>query len=127
MDDDSNMAAILTENGVLTLYQDGTGWVLGFNPSLQVINLMNVSKPSDGGDRYRLILSDGHHFCLGFFQPHLNELASRIGTNNIIRIDEYNVNFIKGHLVCVIISCDIIDSNITETIGSPVNVYERYI
>ena len=88
---------------------------------------MNVTKPSDGTDRYRLILSDGHQFCQGYFVPDLNELASRIGTNNIIRIDEYFVNSIKGHLVCVIISCDIIDSNITETIGSPVNVDERYI
>ena len=78
------MAETLTENAVQTLTQDGTGWVPGFKPSLQVINLKNVSKPSDGTDRYRLILSDGHHFCQGCFLAELNELASSIGTNNII-------------------------------------------
>ena len=144
MDDDSNMAAILTENGVRTLTQPG--YLPDFKPLLQIIDLKNISKPSDGtaaishsssvavvtppqpssSDRYRLILSDGHHFCQGCFLAQLNDLARTIGTNNIIRINEYFVSSIKGHLICGIISCDIIDSNMTELIGSPVNIDERY-
>ena len=120
------MEATLTENAVQILTQNGGGSVHGFHPSLQVINMKNVKKKCDDTDRYRVILSDGHHFCQGCFVSNLNELANRIVTNNIIRINEYCINSIKGHLVCGIFSCDIIDSNMTETIGSPVNVDECY-
>ena len=120
------MEATLTEKGVQILTQNGTGSLNFFQPSLQVINMLNVKKKCDDTDRYRVILSDGHHFCQGFLAVTLNELANRIITNNIIRINEYCINSIKGHLVCGIFSCDIIDSNMTETIGSPVNVDECY-
>ena len=122
------MAATLTKNGVRTLTQDGPLWLPGFEPLLQVINMKNVSKPSDDNAHYRLILSDGHQFVLqGYVVRDLNELANRIRTNNIIRIDEYIVQSVKETLVCCILNCVIIDSVITEKIGSPVNVDERYI
>ena len=120
------MEATLTENAVQILTQNGGGSVHGFHPTLQVINMKNVKKKCDDTDRYRVILSDGHHFCQGCFLSNLNELANMIVTNNIIRINDYCIHSIKGHLVCAIFSCDIIDSNMTETIGSPVNVDECY-
>ena len=139
------MAAILTENGVRTLTQPG--YLPDFKPLLQIIDMKNLSKPSGGtaaishrslgaavvtppppssSDRWRFILSDGHHFCQACPSTKLNDLARTIGRNNIIRINEYFVHSIKDQVVCGIISCDIIDSNMTELIGSPVNIDERY-
>ena len=139
------MAAILTENGVRTLTQPG--YLPDFKPLVQIIDLKNLSKPSDGtaaishrslgaavvtppppssSDRWRFILSDGHHFCQACPSTKLNDLARTIGRNNIIRINEYFVIPHNDHLICGIISCDIIDSNMTELIGSPVNIDERY-
>ena len=97
------MAAILTENGVRTLTQPG--YLPDFKPILQIIDLKNISKPSDGtaaishrslgaavvtppppssSDRWRFILSDGHHFCQACPSTKLNDLARTIGRNNII-------------------------------------------
>ena len=103
---------------------DGTAAISHRSSGVAVVT---PPRPSSS-DRYRLILSDGHHFCQACPSAELNDLGlgRTIGRNNIIRINEYFVSSIKGHLVCVIISCDIIDSNMTELIGSPVNIDERY-
>ena len=93
-----------------------------FKPIIQLVNVKNVKKKSDGSDRYRLILSDGQCFVQGMVAIQLNELIARIRVNNIIRVNEYMVNNVKGTTICVVISMDIVDANITETIGSPVDV-----
>lgn len=118
------MAATLTENAVRTLTQSKDSRSMpAFKPIIQLINVKNVKKESDGSDRYRLILSDGQCFVQGMVATQLNELiANGIRENNIIRVNEYMVNNVKGKKICVVLSMDIVDANITEKIGSPVDV-----
>ena len=117
----------LTENAIRTLAKSkDSRSIPAFKPILQLINVRNVKKESDGSDRYRLILSDGQCFIQGMVTTQLNELIAMIANgvrqNAIIRVNEYLVNNVKGKKICVVLSMDIVDANITETIGSPVDV-----
>ena len=114
----------LTKNAIRTLTQSkDSRFMPAFKPIIQLINVKNLKKESDGSDRYRLILSDGQCFVQGMVATQLNKLiANGIRENNIIRVNEYMVNYIKGKSICVVLCMDIVDANITETIGSPVDV-----
>ena len=108
----------VTNNAIRTLTQSTDGEsISGFKPLVQIIELENIKKRCD----YSVIISDGQYYVQGILYPNLNEIDDGITVNNIIRINDYRMDTEDGMPVCIILSFHIIDTNIMETIGSPVN------
>ena len=103
----------VTNNAIRTLTQSTDGEsISGFKPLVQIIELKNNKKRCD----MNVIISDGQYYIQAIV------LDDRITENNIIRIDDYWMDTEDGMPICNILSYHIIDTNIMETIGSPVNI-----
>ena len=103
----------VTNNAIRTLTQSTDGEsISGFKPLVQIIELKNNKKRCD----MNVIISDGQYYIQAIV------LDDGITENNIIRIDDYWMDTEDGMPICNILSYHIIDTNIMETIGSPVNI-----
>ena len=69
-----------------------------------------------------VIISDGQYYIQGMVYPNLNDIDDGIIVNDIIRIKDYRMESQDGMPICNILSYQIFDTNIKETIGSPVNI-----
>ena len=96
-----------------------------FKPICQIINIKNVgNKNGDGGqDRYRIIISDGTHYVQGMMATQLNAImGENLQNYNIIRINEYMNNNVKGKRIIILLKLDIVDKTHNEKIGSPIDI-----
>ena len=109
----------VTNNAIRTLTQSTDGEsISGFKPLVQIIELKNIKKRCD----WSVIISDGQYYVQGIVYPNSNGLDDEIRVNNIIQINNYRKDTENGMPICIILSYHIIDTNIMETIGSPVNI-----
>ena len=111
----------VTNNAIRTLILSSVGEsISGFQPLVQIIELKNNKERCD----MIVIISDGQYCIQGMVYPNLkNEIDDGITVNNIIQINDYKMDRMDtedGMPICNILSYHIIDTNITETIGSPV-------
>ena len=110
----------VTNNAIRTLILSSVGEsISGFQPLVQIIELKNNKERCD----MIVIISDGQYCIQGMVYPHLNGIDDGITVNNIIQINDYRMDRMDtedGMPICNILSYHIIDTNITETIGSPV-------
>jgi len=116
------MSSQLTPHAVRDIVAT-TSQQAGFEPICQIINIKNVN---NGGqtDRYRIILSDGECYVQGMVATQLNHFLSnnQLRTNNIVRIQNYMINDVKGKKVIILLGFEILDADLTTKIGTPVDV-----
>lgn len=97
-----------------------------FNPICQIINIKNVTNNSANAgspNRYRIIVSDGECYIQGMLATQLNHMIenNQLGTNNIVRINQFITNIVKGKTLIVVLGIEILDAG-SDKIGSPVDV-----
>ncbi len=98
-----------------------------FAPICQIINIKNVTnKSSNTGQpsRYRIIVSDGECYIQGMLATQLNPMIenNQLKTHNIVRINQFIINGVKGKTLMVVLGLQVLDSGMGEKIGSPVDV-----
>lgn len=97
-----------------------------FQPICQIINIKNVTNNSANAgspNRYRIIVSDGECYIQGMLATQLNHMIenNQLGTNNIVRINQFITNIVKGKTLIVVLGIEILDAG-SDKIGSPVDV-----
>jgi len=116
------MAPQLTNNAVRDMIAT-TQQEAGYQPVCQIINIKNVN---NGGqtDRYRIIISDGDTYVQGMVATQLNHLLANneLQTHNVIRIEKFMINDVKGKKVVILLEFQILDNSITGKIGNPSDV-----
>ena len=109
----------VTNNAIRILTQSTVGEsISGFQPLVQIIELKNNKERCD----VIVFISDGQYYIPGMVYPNLKEIDDGIIVNDIIQINDYRMDSQDGMPICNILSYHIFDTNITETIGSPVNI-----
>lgn len=95
-------------------------------PILQILKLkkMDLLQNQFVSDRFKMLLSDGLNFIHAVLSPKLNPLVYRkqLDSQSIIKLVEYDVHFIKGKKLVVILHLEEIVSQFPITLGSPVAV-----
>ncbi|RLN66744.1 hypothetical protein BBJ29_000068 [Phytophthora kernoviae] len=112
----------LTPNAVSMLYNKQSPE--GFEPWLQIIDTKKIKPASGaGGDRYRIVLSDGTSYISGMLAT---QLASMMETESlkveyVVQLKDYLVNEVQGRRILIVLNIgDIVP--VFERIGSPQNI-----
>ena len=116
----------LTQNAVREIVAAGKQQP-NFQPICQIINIKNVTNksPQNGQpDRYRVIISDGDCYVQGMLATQLNHLIKddALQTYHTVRIKQFMVNGVKGKFLMVILGLDILDTSVSQKLGTPVDV-----
>lgn len=112
----------LTANAVAMLYNKQTPD--GFEPWLQVIDTKKI-KPATGagGDRYRVVLSDGTSYISGMLATQLAPLmeSESLKVNYVVQLKDFIGNEVQGRRILIVLSIgEIVPA--FERIGSPQSI-----
>jgi hypothetical protein len=80
---------LLTSNAVSKLMEPTSDSVINIRLTCQVLNIKQLSMET-GPDRYKLILSDGSHFVDAVLAYKANWIATKLDSNDIVEIVQYN-------------------------------------
>ena len=111
----------LTNGAVLALVNE-TQEAAVFHPTMQILDIKKIggSANGTGGDRYRVIISDGRHFAQSMVTTQLNELieTDRLKKFAIVKLTEYICNNVQNRKIVIILGMEILRST-AEKIGEP--------
>ncbi|KAJ0409767.1 hypothetical protein ATCC90586_001080 [Pythium insidiosum] len=112
----------LTPNAVAMLYNKQSPD--GFEPWLQVIDTRKIKPASGaGGDRYRVVLSDGTSYISGMLATQLASLmeSEELKVNYVVQLKDYLGNEVQGRRILIVLSIgEIVPA--FERIGSPQSI-----
>ncbi|CAH0477764.1 unnamed protein product [Peronospora belbahrii] len=112
----------LTPNAVSMLYNNQTPD--GFEPWLQIIDTKKIKPASGaGGDRYRIVLSDGTSYISGMLATQLAPMMENesLKTNYVLQLKDFLRNEVQGRRILIVLSIgDIVPA--FDRIGSPINI-----
>ncbi|KAG7390324.1 60S acidic ribosomal protein P1 [Phytophthora pseudosyringae] len=112
----------LTPNAVSRLYSKQAPD--GFEPWLQIIDTKKIKPASGaGGDRYRIVLSDGTSYISGMLATQLAPMMENesLKTNYVLQLKDYLGNEVQGRRILIVLSIgDIVPA--FDRIGSPQNI-----
>ncbi|EJK76691.1 hypothetical protein THAOC_01533, partial [Thalassiosira oceanica] len=114
----------LTHSSIQRIYgMSGSSDDQSFVPTVQLLSCKRIANKSGGGDeRYKVILSDGTHFCSGMCATQLNHLvhAGVLAQDAVIRVTEFIVNVMgSGQRICIVLGAESAGPNPGCRIGSP--------
>mmetsp|Transcript_20556 Transcript_20556/g.41748 ORF Transcript_20556/g.41748 Transcript_20556/m.41748 type:complete len:654 (-) Transcript_20556:124-2085(-) len=116
----------LTPNSIQTLFHmSGSNDNPSFNPIVQVLHCKKIDKAGGSDERYKLVLSDGQHFCNGMAATQLNHLihSGIIAPNAILCIREFIINTMgSGLKICILLNVETASANPGNRIGAPVDI-----
>lgn len=98
-----------------------------FHPICQIINIKNVAHNQGNSgipNRFRIIISDGECYIQGMLATQLNSMVenNQLGANNIVRVNQFITNEVKGKILIVVLGMEVLDSGNGQKIGNPVDV-----
>ncbi|TYZ63719.1 hypothetical protein PybrP1_003688 [[Pythium] brassicae (nom. inval.)] len=112
----------LTNNAVAMLYNKQMPD--GFEPWLQIIDTKKIKPASGtGGDRYRIVLSDGTSYISGMLATQLAPLmeSDSLKVNYVVQLKDYIGNDVQGRRILIVLSIgEIVPA--FERIGAPQNI-----
>mmetsp|Transcript_2349 Transcript_2349/g.3412 ORF Transcript_2349/g.3412 Transcript_2349/m.3412 type:complete len:645 (+) Transcript_2349:183-2117(+) len=115
----------LTHGAISAMVRSGEGHhaTPDFQPTVQIINIKSVGNKNTGSDRYRLILSDGEHYCNGMLTTQLNGLihSGEITQDCLVRVDEYMINKIQNRMLTIVMKMEVLQPH-EGRIGEPNDV-----
>ncbi|RHY09501.1 hypothetical protein DYB25_000215 [Aphanomyces astaci] len=112
----------LTPNAVPTLHNRQNPD--GFEPWVQVIDLKKiVSASGKGGDRYRLVLSDGQYYMSGMLSTQLSSTLEdgSLAVNYFIRLKDYVGNTVQNRKILIVLGIADIQPGY-ERVGAPESI-----
>ena len=95
---------MLTKNGIAAIFGDHKNHPSYNAPTVQIVNTKKITgAPATAGgssnnaavpERYRLILSDGEHYCQGMLATQMNQLmqSGEITKNSIVKLNKFVFN-----------------------------------
>mmetsp|Transcript_21610 Transcript_21610/g.30270 ORF Transcript_21610/g.30270 Transcript_21610/m.30270 type:complete len:661 (-) Transcript_21610:282-2264(-) len=100
-----------------------------FMPVVQVLKVIKVEVPANSPDRYRAILSDGKQYLQGMLATQHNHMVTSGQMNDlcVIRLKEFMSNIINDKIVLIVFGFDVLNSNVYQKIGNPVEAGKRVI
>ncbi|CAI5745512.1 unnamed protein product [Peronospora destructor] len=112
----------LTPNAVSMIFNNQTPD--GFEPWLQIIDTKKIKPASGaGGDRYRIVLSDGTSYISGMLATQLAPMMENesLKTNYVLQLKDFLRNEVQGRRILIVLSIgDIVPA--FDRIGSPMNI-----
>uniref|UniRef100_K3WKB5 Replication protein A subunit n=1 Tax=Globisporangium ultimum (strain ATCC 200006 / CBS 805.95 / DAOM BR144) TaxID=431595 RepID=K3WKB5_GLOUD len=112
----------LTSNAVAMLYNKQAPD--GFEPWLQIIDIKKIKPASGtGGDRYRIVLSDGVSYISGMLATQLAPLMERdsLQVNYVVQLKDYVGNDVQGRRILIVLGIGEVVPGY-ERIGSPQSI-----
>mmetsp|Transcript_8824 Transcript_8824/g.14658 ORF Transcript_8824/g.14658 Transcript_8824/m.14658 type:complete len:654 (-) Transcript_8824:158-2119(-) len=109
----------LTQGAVATMIQGSTP---GYNPIVQIINVKSVGPK---GERFRMILSDGDHYCNGMLATQQNNLvhSGQIRENVLVKVMDYMNNTVQNRMVVIVLDLQVVPGHDQmDRIGNPANI-----
>ncbi|KAF5619883.1 replication factor A1 [Fusarium tjaetaba] len=91
-------------------------------PVLQCLQVKQMAPSAQGGDRFRLVMSDGQHYVQTMLATQANHVVhdNKLVRGCIARIKQYTPNNLKGKNILVILDIEVIESlGVQEKIGEP--------
>ena len=103
--------ASLTNGAVLSLVNE-TQEASTFHPVMQILDIKKIGASGTGGDRYRVIISDGKHFAQSMVTTHLNELieTNQLQKHAVVKLTEYICNNVQNRKIVIILGMEILRS-----------------
>ncbi|KAH6986021.1 hypothetical protein BKA56DRAFT_516451 [Ilyonectria sp. MPI-CAGE-AT-0026] len=94
-------------------------------PVMQCLQVKQMAPSAQGGDRYRLVMSDGGHYVQTMLATQANRHVhdGKLVRGCFVRVKQYTPNNLKGKNILVILDLEVIESlGIQEKVGEPVAV-----
>ncbi|KAI8725264.1 Replication protein A subunit [Fusarium sp. LHS14.1] len=94
-------------------------------PVLQCLQVKQMAPSAQGGERYRLVMSDGQHYVQTMLATQANHVVrdNQLVRGCFARIKQYTPNNLKGKNILVILDLEVVESlGIQDKIGEPVAV-----
>jgi len=94
-----------------------------FTPIVQILKVLPLTGTGNQQQRFRCILSDGSHFIQGMFASQNNHLVinNSIKDLTLIRVRDCMCNIVQNKRLLIILSLDIIQCDVPNKIGNPVD------
>ncbi|OQR94443.1 replication protein A 70 kDa DNA-binding subunit [Achlya hypogyna] len=96
----------------------------GFEPWVQLIDLKKIPSASGkGGDRYRLMLSDGQHFMSGMLSSQLSTAMEdgTLSVNCFVKLKDYVGNTVQGRKILILLGIAEVQPGY-ERVGAPESI-----
>lgn len=93
-----------------------------FVPTLQVLQCRKIDNKAAGADRFKLVLSDGTHFCMGTIARQLNPLVDSgvFKENSVIKVTNFIINVMSsGGKICIVLGAESAGPHPGRRIGNP--------
>ncbi|TQV90333.1 hypothetical protein V2A60_004290 [Cordyceps javanica] len=97
-------------------------------PTMQCLQVKQMAPSAQGGDRYRLVMSDGQHYVQTMLATQANHVVhdEKLVRGCIARVKQYTPNNLKGKNILIILDIEVIESfGILDKIGEPSAVESR--
>ncbi|KAK7393968.1 Replication factor A protein 1 [Neonectria punicea] len=97
-------------------------------PVMQCLQVKQMAPSAQGGDRYRLVMSDGRHYVQTMLATQANSAVhdGKLVRGCFVRVKQYTPNNLKGKNILVILELEVIDAlGVQEKVGEPVAVDSR--
>ncbi|KAK7427832.1 Replication factor A protein 1 [Neonectria magnoliae] len=97
-------------------------------PVMQCLQVKQMAPSAQGGDRYRLVMSDGRHYVQTMLATQANSAVhdGKLVRGCFVRVKQYTPNNLKGKNILVILELEVIEAlGVQEKVGEPVAVDSR--
>ncbi|KAH6609722.1 replication factor a1 [Trichoderma cornu-damae] len=97
-------------------------------PVMQCLQIKQMAPSGQGGDRYRLVMSDGNNYVQTMLAVQANHVIrdNKLERGCITRVKKYQPNNLKGKNVLIILDVEVIEPlGVHEKIGDPVVLEPR--
>ncbi|EGR53134.1 replication factor A-like protein [Trichoderma reesei QM6a] len=97
-------------------------------PVMQCLQIKQMAPSGQGGDRYRLVMSDGVNYVQTMLATQANHVIhdNKLERGCLTRVKQYTPNNLKGKNILVILDLEVIESlGVHEKIGDPVVLEPR--
>ncbi|KAK4089691.1 hypothetical protein ACCO45_006025 [Purpureocillium lilacinum] len=94
-------------------------------PVMQCLQIKQMAPSAQGGDRYRLVMSDGDNYVQTMLATQANHVVheNKLVRGCFCRIKQYTPNNLKGKNILIILDIEVIESlGVQDKIGEPVAV-----
>ncbi|PHH82779.1 hypothetical protein CDD82_4853 [Ophiocordyceps australis] len=90
-------------------------------PILQCLQIKQMAPSAQGGDRYRLVMSDGEHYVQTMLATQANHVVheDKLLRGSLARIKQYTPNNLKGKNILIIIDLEALEGGVHDKIGDP--------
>ncbi|KAF4511929.1 hypothetical protein G6O67_001126 [Ophiocordyceps sinensis] len=91
-------------------------------PVMQCLQVKQMAPSAQGGDRWRLVMSDGQHYVQTMLTTQANHVIrdGKLTRGCLARVKQYTPNNLKGKNILIILDLEVIDSfGVQEKIGEP--------